>query len=112
MHSVPPHPHRLDIQTSVAVISPSKAKSVCSLSVCFVKATESIPSGKKKKEEYKQNSTPDIVKKRFETTRAVFSLYNDRWKQNGNAQFALQSQTNAPEKVGKTAAKENSKKSK
>lgn len=40
----------LDVQTSVAVISPSKAKSVCSLSVWFVKQTETVPSGKQENE--------------------------------------------------------------
>lgn len=39
-----------DVQTSVAVISPSKAKSVCSLSVWFVKQTETVPSGKQENE--------------------------------------------------------------
>lgn len=37
------------VQTSVAVISPSKAKSVCSLSVCFHKQTKIIPRGKQRK---------------------------------------------------------------
>lgn len=40
----------LYVQTSVAVISPSKAKSVCSLSVWFVKQTETVPSGKQENE--------------------------------------------------------------
>lgn len=48
-------PQTLGVQTSVAVSSPSKAKSVCSLSVCLVKRTESIPSGKREKKREKPN---------------------------------------------------------
>lgn len=52
----------LDVQTSVAVISPSKAKSVCSLSVCFHKQTKTVPSGK---QENDKNPTCKPVKMHF-----------------------------------------------
>lgn len=41
----------LCVQTSVAVISPSKAKSVCSLSVCIHRHTQTGPSWKQEKQE-------------------------------------------------------------
>lgn len=48
----------LAVQTSVAVISPSKAKSVCSLSVCFRKQTKTVPSGKQENNKNPTFKTP------------------------------------------------------
>lgn len=66
----------LDVQTSVAVISPSKAKSVCSLSVCFHKQSESIPSGKHGEKRIQ-------LVKEFTTQSQPTRLVHHIWKQMG-----------------------------
>lgn len=70
--------HKYDlsfVQTSVAVISPSKAKSVCSLSVCFHKQTRTVPSGK---QENDKNPTCKPLKMHLSSTEI---LHNHRWNE-------------------------------
>lgn len=45
------------VQTSVAVISSSKAKSVCSLSVCFYKQTQTVSKWQAQKQRNDRNPT-------------------------------------------------------
>lgn len=67
------------VQTSVAVISPSRAKSVCSLSVCFHTQTKSIPSG----EQEKKDKNPTC--KTIENTTTTFLVHHkwNKWKCTG-----------------------------
>lgn len=64
-----------DVQTSVAVISPSKAKSVCSLSVCFRKQAQSIPSSEQEKERIQLVKS---LKTQRQPTSLLFTTYENR----------------------------------
>lgn len=71
----------LGVQTSVAVISPSKAKSVCSLSVCFHNQTKTVPSGK---QENNKNPNCKPLKIHLWSTEILHNHKWNEWKCTGH----------------------------
>ena len=69
-----------DVQTSVAVISPSKAKSVWSLSVCVHKRSKTVPSGKQRR----NDKNPAFKSLHYITHRQILHYHRwNRWKCSG-----------------------------